>query len=429
MESPQQTVFILCHARTGSSLLRYVIDTHERAWSPPEVHVSRLMREMFDVCAAYSSPLLVVGNAESGAARMAREERVCAEVRERIQNLVRTHMPEGKTLWCQKSVMTIQDVALVRQVFPDAKYLCLYRNCLDFVNSAMERCRSGWRSYGFEDYLLREVVAEKHLSRFPDALARFWCDQVEMILKFQGENQDRCHSVQYEHLVLDPFDTCNRLFGFMGLEPFEREPETNFWNVVFGRGLHQRTEKGGDFKADKSKTVDKSRIGTERNLEIAEETWTRVRKLQDKLGYSMSRLSRFYAGGFENVGKGTPSGDGKDKAMRMVASRAIVELAHDHASSSRTTRDSLGTYDGEHDVTVMLARNGELRGAQLRDESVTKVREARDNGCVFVVGDMPGVDTGFITLLDEIHATYTIYYCSDYCRVKADLEKECARNV
>lgn len=35
---------------------------------------------------------------------------------------------------------------------------------------------------------------------------------------------------------------------------------------------------------------------------------------------------------------------------------------------------------------------------------------------------MPGVDSVFITLLDEIGATYTIYYCRDYCRVREELE-------
>jgi hypothetical protein len=245
-----------------------------------------------------------------------------------------------------------------------------------------------------------------------------------MILQFQERNKDRCHGIQYEHLVLDPLDACNRLFSFLNLESFEKDSESALWDIVFGIP-HQRVEKGGDFKADRSKTVDKSRIGTGRDInakKIDLETQTRVRMLQDRIGYSVSSLNRFYVGGFVNEGKGTPEGDGKDKAMRVVASRAIVELADDRPSSSRTTRDTLGLYEGGCGITVMLARNGGLKGQPLRDETKATVCRAKESGCVFVVGDMPGVDSQFISLLDEIGAIYTIYYSLDRCRVKEDLE-------
>lgn len=94
-----------------------------------------------------------------------------------------------------------------------------------------------------------------------------------------------------------------------------------------------------------------------------------------------STQSRSYKGGYENVGKGTPQGDGKDKAMRRVAHRCVVELADDRPSSSLTTLSELGQYNGEAGFTVMLARNSRLRGNPLRDDTKQKLREAHANGC------------------------------------------------
>jgi hypothetical protein len=53
----QDPIFILCLPRTGSSLLRYVLDSHESIWCPPEKHLAPLMEGLLDVVGAYSLPL------------------------------------------------------------------------------------------------------------------------------------------------------------------------------------------------------------------------------------------------------------------------------------------------------------------------------------------------------------------------------------
>lgn len=126
---------------------------------------------------------------------------------------------------------------------------------------------------------------------------------------------------------------------------------------------------------------------------------------------------RKYKGGFENIGKGTSRGDGKDEAMRLVADYCIVELVSQRPSSSLTTLRRLGEYDGEFGVTVMLARNGSLRGRPLLPSTKEELQQAHENGCIFVVGDMPNVDSQYINFLDEIEAEYTIYYCGNHCRI------------
>lgn len=65
----------------------------------------------------------------------------------------------------------------------------------------------------------------------------------------------------------------------------------------------------------------------------------------------------------------------------------------------------------------MLARNSELRNQPLREATVAEIKNAHVRGAKFVVGDMPGVDSQFINLLDEIGANYTIYHTGNTSRI------------
>lgn len=123
-----------------------------------------------------------------------------------------------------------------------------------------------------------------------------------------------------------------------------------------------------------------------------------------------------YVGGFENIGKGTIEGDSKDKAMREVADSAIVELSSNKDSSSKTSLGKLGL-PKEGDKIIMLARNGTLSGKNLREETKEQIREAKLDGAEFVVGDMPNVDSQFISYLQEIGAKFTIYHTGNNPRI------------
>ena len=123
-----------------------------------------------------------------------------------------------------------------------------------------------------------------------------------------------------------------------------------------------------------------------------------------------------YAGGYANIGKGTPNGDGKDVAMRKVADSSIVELFDNKPSSSRTSLDTLGPVN-ENSKIIMLARNSEFKNQPLKEITVTQIKNAHARGAKFIVGDMPNVDSKFVDLLDEIGADYTIYHTGNTSRI------------
>ena len=127
-----------------------------------------------------------------------------------------------------------------------------------------------------------------------------------------------------------------------------------------------------------------------------------------------------YKGGQSDKGKGSPEGDGKDKAMREVANAAIVELANTKPSSSRTTLNVLGKPEGDSYFKIMLARNGELNGNILKEETKKEIKKAHENGSTFVVGDMPNVDTQFIEYLIEIGAKFEVYHTGNKSRINVE---------
>jgi hypothetical protein len=135
-----------------------------------------------------------------------------------------------------------------------------------------------------------------------------------------------------------------------------------------------------------------------------------------------------YKGDFENTGKGTPEGDGKDKAMREVSGGFILELLpqRENDSSTGTTAkeysyERIGnTVNSKlfYNDIVMLARNNEFKNKPLSEETKTSIEDAHDEKVSFVVGDMPGVDSQFIDYLQEIGAKFTIYHTGTTPRIQ-----------
>ena len=138
-----------------------------------------------------------------------------------------------------------------------------------------------------------------------------------------------------------------------------------------------------------------------------------------------------------NKGKGTPMGDAKDVQMRKIASAAIVELEDLNAqnkitarvpngvgkTSSETSLLQLGPVDDNlSGKTIMLARNGKLSNKPLRPETIAQITKAAQAGANFVVGDMPGVDSEFIKLLDKLNASYKVYHTGDNPRITPSSE-------
>jgi sulfotransferase family protein len=228
----QDPVFVLCAGRSGSTLLRFLLDAHPELACPPETELPALCTQLASVWSLFSA---AAGPAPRGGAT-AMPEAVIDGMRHVMDLMIGPYLAQrGKKRYCDKSLGSARHAALLLRMYPRARFLCLYRHPMDVIASGLESCPWGLNSYGFEHYIAgspTNAVA---------ALGRYWADHTGAILAAETDFPARCHRVRYEDLVAAPEEVARRIFAFLGVAPAPG---------VTGRFLSHERERFGrsDFK-------------------------------------------------------------------------------------------------------------------------------------------------------------------------------------
>jgi Sulfotransferase family len=238
-------VLILCNARSGSTLLRYILDVHPAITAPPETSLGPLCSSV--LAFAKDLPDEETRTATLGGGRALIDSALTRHARLR-----------GKAIWCDKSVRTVEHLDAVRQVFPDARYLCLHRHAMDAIASGLEASRWGFGRYGYARYVRQQ----------PDntvaALAQYWIDRTSKILAVESAADCATLRVRYEDLVSRPHEVVTGILRFLGL-PGE---ESTVALMITG-ALRARHDPGpGDFKIDFSSGVTAESVGRGRSVPV-----------------------------------------------------------------------------------------------------------------------------------------------------------------
>ena len=257
-------IFILSHARTGSTLLRYVLDAHPAICCPPEIALGGLCQKLH-----YTLSLTATETDDA-----ARRREVTGRVRAHVDRIMGDYAArKQRARWCDKSTNNVEHLVLLREVFPDAQWICLHRNCLDVVHSLMELFRYGYPGhYG-------EMVA-----RTPDnlveAMARTWSRATARLVAFEAEVPERCLRVTYEDLVTSPDLAVQRMLEFLDV-PFDPELMRNAFSMVHDPGP-------GDLKVQLTSAIVRGRIGKGGQLptrRLSDDCRREVDALHAVLGY------------------------------------------------------------------------------------------------------------------------------------------------
>jgi protein-tyrosine sulfotransferase len=199
-------IFILSCERSGSTLLRYMLDTHPDITSPGELGLGQLSRFLEFVV---SRTLARTASGDEAA----RAEFTAGEVRRIISELMDSYThAKGKRVWCDKAPLNVFHTELLRRVFPEARYICLYRNCLDVIHSCLEVSRNGFMAE------LAPYV-QKNPGNLLAAMMDSWVEKTGLLLQVEA-SPAFTHRVHYEELVNAPEETLAVLFRFLEL-PFE----------------------------------------------------------------------------------------------------------------------------------------------------------------------------------------------------------------
>ncbi len=204
MTEPAAPIFVLCYARSGSTLVRYVLDTHPQIVCPPELHLLLAAKHLTWV---FEHTAEVPG---SDGRPLDATAYAIERARETISSIMDEHTARaGKTVWAEKSVSTIDHVDLLGQLYPHARLICLHRQAPDAMASCAQAAQRRQGVFGFEPFVAAAT------SNPVDGLADYWLDKTRRLLDIEEKSVDSCLRLRYEDLVTEPRASLDALFDFL----------------------------------------------------------------------------------------------------------------------------------------------------------------------------------------------------------------------
>jgi hypothetical protein len=260
--------FIIGVYRSGTTLLRFVLDSHSRIAVPPE---SNFLVSLADLCASEwnRKGLLGVGVDEAS---------LLERVRDFAWRVFDDYtLAKGKQRWFDKTPSYVDILPFLDRLFgAETRYLMLYRHGLD-VAASLTRMHGDHRKSG---------PARRHAADYPDdtapvAFTRYWADRCRTMLEFEASHPGQCLRIRYEDYAAGPGQHLPRLFEFLG-EPWEPQV-LRFSEAPHDHGLQ-------DSKILETRgfvpSVNNYRDWAAADLEGA---WALAAPVLDRLGYDTSR--------------------------------------------------------------------------------------------------------------------------------------------
>jgi protein-tyrosine sulfotransferase len=353
-ETEARPIFILSCERSGSTLLRLIVDTHSEIACPGQLYLGPVSEDLYR--AVYYS----LGQTCEAATEKDRRELVLREVRAMVGGLMdRYAAARSKRFWCEKTTLNADYLQTLSALFPGARYVCLYRNCMDVVHSCLK-----FNPLGFMPELAPCV--RKDPENLVAAMAGNWLEKNERISAFEAAHPDRCFRVHYESLAGDPEAALPPLFEFLGVG-WEEGILQKVFSVPHDQGE-------GDLKVLFSKGINADSIGKGRSIPLAavpDGLRERIDWLNERLDYP--GLEGFYQARGEARLPADPRPETRSAAGRVEPD----EFFRVHV------RDILGSKEADIAGVRGVCRfvvEGERGGAWLVDLSraCAEIREARE---------------------------------------------------
>jgi hypothetical protein len=235
-------VFVVCAARSGSTLLRYLLDSHPEVVCPPELDLSSLLEHVIEVWSRRDDAR---GSGPVPGAQLSPQ--VCSRARKVIDEVMGAFAADaGASVFADKSLSTVNHLPALSQCYPDASYVLLYRYPLDLIASGIESSQWGFRGH-FRPYV------RGNLSNLVSGLGDYWIDRASKMVEFEKSCSVAHTRVYYERLCDDPASTLKDLLGFLDLDYDEALIELSF-NTEHGLGP-------GDFKIDFTRSISLESVG------------------------------------------------------------------------------------------------------------------------------------------------------------------------
>ncbi len=196
-------IFIVSWVRSGSTLLRFIVDSHPQIACPAEVEVGPLAQALVQTLVA---TIGVRAPGELG------RRLVIDEIRRIVSSIMADYAHEKhKPLWCDKSPTNALYLPLIESVFPEARFICLYRDGVDVVHSSTE-----FRLKERIDVL--DTFVAKAGNQLEGAIDG-WVEATGHMLALEQRRPDQCYRLHYEKLVSDAPACVADMLAWLGVHP------------------------------------------------------------------------------------------------------------------------------------------------------------------------------------------------------------------
>jgi protein-tyrosine sulfotransferase len=245
-------IIILGAPRSGTTLLRRLIDAHPNIACPGETNV-------FSACGRFLRSERIAGGVRIGVldglayAGIGSNE-VLGRLRELAFSFHREYArKQGRPRWASKTAFDAFYIDEIEQLCGDDVYfICIERHGLDVACSIQELCdKNGVYLKELHDYIIRYPVTL-------EAFAHVWVELAGRISVLVERHPANAIGVTYEELIAHTDATMARIMGFVGEE----------WQPAWVEGaLANRANLGlGDWKTYGRRSIEPSSVGRWKDL-------------------------------------------------------------------------------------------------------------------------------------------------------------------
>lgn len=266
-------IIILGHPRSGTTLLRRLLNGHSQIACPPETHLlSACARFLESERTAHGVDIGVLAGLNFAGI----EDNI---VIERLRDFAFSFLSQcaekqGKSRWAEKTAFDAFHTEKIEQICRDqALYMGIVRHGLDVAISSKEFCDAAG---------LYPEVMHKYICRYPkpiEAFSHSWLDVNQSLLDLKDRNPNNCIICRYEDLVEDPQNCLGKLLDFVGEE---------FEPALLEKSLDEKSQLGfSDHKSYQTRKIHDTSVARWHSLPEMQinELAPLLNPLLDKLGY------------------------------------------------------------------------------------------------------------------------------------------------
>ena len=208
--NPLDGIIVLGVPRSGTTLLRRILDAHPNIACPGETHLLNAVARFLHSDDLIEGAQMGVLDGLSFAGFP--EEEVLDQLREFVFSFQRTHARrQGKARWAEKTALDTFYLKEIEQVFSEhAYFICVFRHGLDVACSNLELAeKNGGYIDEFHDYIKQD-------KRPLIALCQAWVDLTTKLMEFADRHSENTTVYRYEDLVQAPEETMREVIEFVG---------------------------------------------------------------------------------------------------------------------------------------------------------------------------------------------------------------------